>query len=170
MKRLNLIGLFITPLMAGTLINAAELKIGVVDVHSVLEQSPQKVQALSRLGKEFLSRSKSLDKKHKDIITAQNNLAKDSIILSTDTRKERERNIVTDQRELQRLQDEFREDLSIRKDEELQKLNITIVETIANLAQAESYDLVVHQGVILYASEHVNMTAKVLELMRAKPK
>jgi len=168
-KKMKIIGLFLVLTLVGTSVNATELKIGVVNAGKVLEQSPQKTQALSRLEKEFLSRVKSLDKKHKDLRAAQEKLAQDGAILSADERKAKERNILSEQRELKRLQDEYSEDLSIRRNEELRKLEKEIAETIVTLAKEESYDVVVYQGVI-YASERADMTAKVLELLKAKAK
>jgi outer membrane protein len=168
-KNLKIIGLFFALTMLGTSANAAELKIGVVNAGAILEQSPQKTQALSRLEKEFLSRSKSLEKKHKNLRAAQEKLAQDGAILSATERKAKERDILSEQRELKRLQDEYSEDLSIRRNEELRKLEKEIAETIVNLAKKEAYDLVVYQGVI-YASERTDMTAQVLELLKAKAK
>ena len=169
MKKLKIIGLFFALMMVGASVNAAELKIGVVNAGKVLEQSPQKTQALSRLEKEFLSRSKSLEKKLKNLRAAQEKLAQDGAILSADERKAKERDILSEQRELKRLQDEYSEDLSIRRNEELRKLEKEIAETIVNLAKKEAYDLVVYQGVI-YASERTDMTPQVLELLKAKAK
>lgn len=157
-----LLGLSITPAL-----QAAELKIGVVNAALVLEQSPQKAQALSRLEKEFSTRSKSIESKHKMLRDAQERLSKDRAILSADELKSKERELLADQRELKRLQDEYSEDLSIRRNEELRKLEKQIAETIVNLAKEESYDLVVYQGVI-FASDKVDLTDKVLEKLKAK--
>jgi outer membrane protein len=168
-KNLKIIGLLFALMMLGASANAAELKIGVVNAGAVLEQSPQKTQALSRLEKEFLSRSQSLEKKLKALRASQQKLAQDGAILSADERKAKERNILSEQRELKRLQDEYSEDLSIRRNEELRKLEKEIAETIVNLAKKEAYDLVIYQGVI-YASERTDMTPQVLELLKAKAK
>ena len=148
-------------------VSAAELKIGVVNAALVLDQSPQKAKALARLEKEFASRSKSLEKKIKDLRARQERLAKDGAILGADERKKKERNVLSDQRELKRLQDEYSEDLSIRRNEELRKLEKEIAETIVSLAKKEKYDLVVYQGVI-YASERTDMTKEVLKLLKSK--
>jgi outer membrane protein len=157
-----LLGLSLTPAL-----QAAELKVGVVNAALVLEQSPQKAQALSRLEKEFSTRSKSIESKHKMLRDAQERLSKDRAILSSDELKSKERELLADQRELKRLQDEYSEDLSIRRNEELRKLEKQIAETIVNLAKEESYDLVVYQGVI-FASDKVDLTDKVLEKLKAK--
>jgi outer membrane protein len=156
-------------LTLGMSAQAAELKIGVVNAALVLDKSPQKTQALSRLEREFSARSKSIESKHKSLRTAQERLNKDRAILSASELKTKERKILSDQRELKRLQDEYSEDLSIRRNEELRKLEKEIAETIVNLAKKEAFDLVVYQGVI-YASDRVDLTDKVLALLKAKSK
>jgi outer membrane protein len=150
-----------------TAINAAELKVGVVNAALVLDKSPQKTSALQRLEKEFSTRSKSIENKHKALLQAQEKLQKDAAILSADERKQKERELLSEQRELKRLQDEYSEDLSIRRNEELRKLEKQIAETIVQLAESEKYDLVIYQGVI-FASDAVDITDKVLEKLKAK--
>ena len=155
--------------VAVTSVNAAELKIGVVNAGAVLDKSPQKTKALARLEKEFLKRSKSLESKIKKLRAKQEKLVKDGAILGADERKKKERAILSEQRELKRLQGEYSEDLSIRRNEELRKLEKDIAQTIVDVAKKESYDLVIYQGVI-FASDKVDMTPKVLELLKAKVK
>ena len=146
---------------------AAELKVGVVNAAAVMEQSPQKTRALSRLEKEFSSRSKSIEGKLKSLRSKQEKLVKDGAIYSATERKNKERAIVSEQRDIKRLQDEYSEDLSIRRNEELRKLEKEIAQTIVELAKKESYDLILYQGVI-FASDKVEITEKVLKLLKAK--
>lgn len=146
---------------------AAELKIGVVNAAAVMEQSPQKTRALARLEKEFASRSEVIESKVKTLRSKQEKLVKDSAIFSATELKSKERTIVSEQRDIKRLQDEYSEDLSIRRNEELRKLEKEIAQTIVKLAEKESYDLVVYQGVI-FASDRVDITDKVLTLLKAK--
>ncbi len=169
MRKFKIIGAFLAVvlLVPSLTVSAAELKIGVVNAALVLDKSPQKAKALSRLEKEFSARSKSLEKKVKNLRARQDKLAKDGAILSADERKAKERKILSEQRELKRLGDEYSEDLSIRRNEELRKLEKEIAQTIVDLAKKESYDLVLYQGVI-FASDAVNITDKVLEILKAK--
>jgi outer membrane protein len=148
---------------------AVDIKVGVVNAGAVLDKSPQKTAALSRLEKEFSVRSKSLESKHKKLVSAQEKLSKDSAILSADELKKRERDILSEQRELKRLQDEYSEDLSIRRNEELRKLEKEIANTIVDLAKKESYDLILYQGVI-FAGDKVDISEKVLQMLKAKAK
>ncbi|MDO8825719.1 OmpH family outer membrane protein [Methylophaga sp.] len=166
MKNIKIVGLLLASLMVSP-VYAAEMKIGVVNASVVLDQSPQKERALARLEKEFSTRSKSLENKLKEVRAAQDKLNRDAAVLGNDERQAQERKIINDQRELKRLQDEYSEDLSIRRNEELRKLEEEIAETIVELAKKESYDLVLYQGVI-FASERADLTAKVLERLKAK--
>ncbi|AFJ01885.1 periplasmic chaperone for outer membrane proteins Skp [Methylophaga frappieri] len=146
---------------------ANDLKVGVVNASVILDKSPQKERALKRLETEFSARSKSLEAKSRELRSAQEQLQKDAAILSSDERETRERKVLGDQRELKRLQDEYSEDLSIRRNEELRKLEEEIAETIVSVAEKENYDLVLYQGVI-FASEAVDITEKVLQQLQAR--
>jgi outer membrane protein len=166
-KKMKFVWLLVAMGLSLSTVNAAELKIGVVNAAAVLEKSPQKAQALARLEKEFSARSKSLEQKNKDLVAKQEKFMKDRAILGETERQSKERDLVSEQRDLKRLQDEYSEDLSIRRNEELRKLEREIAQTIVDLAKKESYDLVLYQGVI-FASERTDLTAKVLENLKAK--
>ena len=70
------------------------------------------------------------------------------------------------QREVTRLQNEFREDLNLRRNEELGILQSLLLKEVQDYAQAAGYDLVVGDGV-LFASSAVNITENVLRAMEA---
>ncbi|TFH40328.1 MAG: OmpH family outer membrane protein, partial [Lysobacterales bacterium] len=65
-----------------------------------------------------------------------------------------------------RAQDEFREDLNLRRSQELSKLQLKVTEIIQVLAKAEKYDLIVSDGVI-FAGQRVDITDMILERLRA---
>lgn len=168
MKNIKIIGLLFALFIAGTHpLHAAGIKVGVVNASVVLDQSPQKNQALARLEREFSSRSRALEDRQASIMDAQQKLNRDRAILSSDEIQAQERKLIADQRELNRLQDEFSEDLSIRRNEELRKLEEEVAQAIIDLAVRDSYDLVLYQGVI-FANESIDMTDKVLEELQRK--
>lgn len=168
MKNIKIIGLLIALFIVGTHpLYAAGIKVGVVNASLVLDQSPQKNQALARLEREFSSRSRALEERQTSIMDAQQRLNRDRAILSSDEIQAQERKLIADQRELNRLQDEFAEDLSIRRNEELRKLEEEVAQAIIDLAVRDSYDLVLYQGVI-FANESIDMTDKVLEELQRK--
>ena len=87
----------------------------------------------------------------------------------TETEKRNlERDIITKRREAQRAQQEFKEDFSIRRNEELGKMQNRIIEAVKVLAEEGNYDLLLTEGVI-HASKRVDVTEKVQEKLSAMP-
>ena len=70
------------------------------------------------------------------------------------------------QREVTRLQTEFREDFNLRRNEELGSLQRSLLQEVQTYAQSAGFDLIVGDGV-LYASSAVNITELVLQAMEA---
>jgi len=76
-----------------------------------------------------------------------------------------DKEIISRKREAKRLQDEFREDFNLRRNEELTQLQKEIFEAIQSLAKDESFDLLLTDGVV-FASETVDVTSKVEKKLR----
>jgi outer membrane protein len=141
---------------------AAELKIGFVNAAQILDKAPQAELARSRLEKEFAPRDKSLVDAQKSLRSLEEKLARDSAVMGDSERRNLERDIIAQQRELKRAQDEFREDFNIRRNEELGSLQRQVYEAIVSLAKEEQFDLIVNDGAVIYASEQVDITDQVL--------
>jgi len=147
--------------LAATATIAAEIKIGFVNAAEVLEKAPQADAARKRLEKEFSPRDKKLVNAKKTVRKLEEKLSRDGAIMSESERRKLERDILSQQRELKRAQEEFREDLNIRRNEAFDKLRRRVFEVINDIAKAEKYDLVVSDGVV-YATDRVNITGKVV--------
>lgn len=143
-------------------IHAAELKVGVVNAQKVLEQAPQAEAARKRLETEFAPRDKSLVELQKDVRKNEEKLDKDAMIMSETEKQKLDRELTAQRRELKRKQEEFRDDLNARRNEEFGKLQKRIADVILAAAKQGGYDLVLTDGV-LYASDKVDMTDLVLQ-------
>ncbi len=152
------LGLAVSPALA------AEFKVGFVDASKVLEESPQAEDARSRLEKEFAPRDRSLISSQKEIRRLEDKVVRDGAIMSEKEKVGLERDLRAKKRELKREQDEFRDDLNLRRNEELQKLQRKVLDTIHALAKRDKYDLIVSDGVI-FASKRVDVTPKVVEML-----
>jgi outer membrane protein len=86
-------------------------------------------------------------------------------MLSEDQRKAKEKEIIDGRRELKHAQDEFQDDLRIRQSEEVGKLREQLLAAVEKFAKANNYDLILYEGVI-YASDALNVTDKVLALLK----
>ncbi len=147
---------------------AAELKIGVVDVVKLLEESPQAEELRKKLESEFKRRSDELMSKQQQLKKLSDKLARDGSVMSEAEVKRLEQDIRTRRRKLNSTSDEFREDLNLRRNEESQKLRRQLTEVIHQLGKDENIDLILDSAV--YASARVNLTEKVLRRLKKQYK
>jgi len=88
-------------------------------------------------------------------------MARDSATMSESERNKVERETLTQKRELKRTQDEFKEDLNIRRNEEMSKLQRELFDAVVAVAKEQKYDLIVESAV--YASDRIDITDAVLK-------
>jgi len=150
----------------GSAAAADELKVGFVNTAKVLEQAPQAEHARKKLETEFAPRDKALVKAQKKLKKLEDKLSSDSAIMNESKRREIEREILSQKRDVKRSQQEFREDFNIRRNEELGKLQRLVIKAIEKLAKEQKFDMVVGDNSVLYASQRVDITEKVLGVLR----
>ena len=147
----------------------AELKIGVVSVPQLIEESPQAKGAMQALQDEFMPRRREIETQQKELKTREEKLTRDSAVMSESERTKAEKDLRDGQRELQRLQNEYVEDLNVRLNVELGKLQRTLLQEVQTYAKAQGFDLVIGDGV-LFAKEGINITPAVLGNLQARGK
>jgi len=140
----------------------AELKIGFVDVVKLSESAPQIRSAQMKMDAEFGSREKEIIALQREIETMEEALARDGAVMSDTERSKKERAILSKRREGKRAQDEFRDDINIRRNEILRKVNTEIGKAIEAYAKKNNFDLILAQGV-MYNSDKVDITENVLK-------
>ncbi len=146
---------------------SAELKVGYVQVDKILQDAPQTAESGKKLEKEFSPRSQELERMAKQIKDIETVLDKEGLTLSESDRRTKERDAQNIKIEFQRKQRELREDINLRKNEELGSLQDRINKAVQSVSEAEGYDLVVYSGVA-YASKKIDITDKVLKLLGKK--
>ena len=140
----------------------AEIKIGFVDVAKLSESAPQIRSAQMKMDAEFGSREKEIIALQREIEAMEEALARDSAVMSDSQRSKKERAILAKRREGKRVQEEFRDDITIRRNEILRKVNAEIGKAIEEYAKKNKFDLIMAQGV-MYSSDKVDITAKILK-------
>jgi outer membrane protein len=106
----------------------AQVKVGFVNIPKVLEKAPQAESARTRIEKEFAPRDRELLDRQKEVRTLEDRLVKNGAVMSASERQRQEGEIRAMKREIRRLQDEFREDLNLRRSQELSKLQRKVTE------------------------------------------
>ncbi|MFM2121557.1 MAG: hypothetical protein RL722_3025, partial [Pseudomonadota bacterium] len=122
--------------------------------------------AQAKLEADFAKRDKDLNDNGNRIKAAADKLEKDAPTLSESERNRRQRDLVEQDRDLQRKRREFQEDLNQRRQEELSGLIDRINKVIKQIYEAEKYDLIVQEAV--FASKRVDITDKVIKAIDAQ--
>ena len=147
----------------------ASQKVAFVNQAKLLQNAPQAESARNKLQKEFSKRDKSLVSLQKKLKSNTDKLQKDAAILSATELNKLKRKITLLRRDLERDRSAFKEDLTIRQNEELVKLQKSVLEAILKVAERDKYDLVISDGVI-YASKQIDITDKILAVLKKKYK
>jgi len=145
----------------------AETRIGFVDTVKLMESAPQAKAAQSKIEKEFAPREKELVALQRQIKTKEDKLTRDGAVMSESERSKLERDILSKRRDLKRTQEEFRDDLNIRRNEVLAKLQKDMYEAVVTLAKEQKFDLIMSQGVV-YSSDKIDITDSVLKKLTGK--
>jgi len=145
---------------------ASEIKIGFVKPERLVKESAPAVRAMKKLEKEFAPREAELQKLGKQAKDQQAQFEKESLTMSESDRRNKEQDLVRMNRDLQRMQRELREDVNLRKNEELAQVVERANKVIQEIAEKEKYDLILQDAV--YVTPRVDITDKVLKALADK--
>ena len=145
---------------------AQDLKIGFVNRDKVLRDATLAKAATAKLETEFNRRDKELNDLTLRLKAAADKLDKDAPTLTESERTRRQRELVDQDRELQRRRREFQEDLSQRKNEELATVVERTNRVIKQIFETEKYDLILQEAV--FWSPKVDITDKVIKALNAQ--
>jgi outer membrane protein len=148
-------------------LTAAELKIGFVDTSSIMRDAPQADSAREKLQNLFAPREKAIAKNESKLSKLENSFGKNKTFVSRDDKVKKEREIFILQRDIKRAKQEFNEDLNIKRNDELNKLQKLVFKTIVAYAKKNNYDAIFGESV-LFANKRVDVTAEVLKLLRTQ--
>jgi len=158
--------LFFSLALAAVAGQAAELKIGFVNQERILREAPAAKRVQEKLEKEFASRRADLDRLQKQGRDLEATLQKESVTLPEADRVAKERQLSQLTRDFQRMQREFREDVSLRQNEEYASLQERANKVINSIAEKEKFDLIFQEAV--YASAKIDITDKVIKALADK--
>ena len=145
----------------------AELKVGFVQVDKILQQAPQTIESNKKLEKEFSSRTDKLKADVKALKERESSFSKDALTMKDSERGTKEKSLSQLRVDVQRIERELREDINIRRNEELGGLQEQINKAVTSVSKAEGFDLVLYNGVA-YASEKIDITDKILKSLGKK--
>ena len=168
MKRMsNLIAVIIMFSAAAGAAYGADYKIGFVNTERLFREAAPAKRAQQKLEKEFAARDADLQKLSKQVRDLQALLDKDGATMGEAERRNKERDLANQSRDLQRMQREVREDVNLRRNEELTGLQERANKVIQQIANDEKFDLIL-QDPVVFASQRIDITEKVIKALADK--
>ena len=145
----------------------ADYKIGFVNTERLFREAAPAKRAQQKLEKEFSTRDAEQQKLSKQVRDLQASLDRDGPTMGETERRNKERDLANQMRDLQRMQREIREDLNLRRNEELASVQERANKVIQQIAEAEKFDLII-QDPVVYASQRIDITEKVIKALADK--
>jgi outer membrane protein len=144
-------------------VTAQELKIGYVNSERVLREAAPAQAAQRKLEAEFSKRQREMTEAEQRLKAAADRLEKDAPTLAAGDRSRRERELVEQDRDLQRKRREFQEDLNQRRNEELSAVVERANRAIKQIFDSEKYDVILQE--VVFAGPRVDITDKVIKVL-----
>jgi outer membrane protein len=145
---------------------AQEMKIGYVNSDKVLRDALPARAAYTKIEAEFGKRDKDLTEMSARLKAAADKLDKEGPTLAEPERVRRQRELIDQDREIQRKRREYQEDLNQRRNEELASLVDRANKIIKQIADQDKYDLIVQE--VIFASSRIDITDKVIKALNAQ--
>ena len=146
---------------------AAEPKIGVVEFQRLIIESPQGKAAMESMRAEFAPRERTLQAQGQAVKAKEEKLQKDGATMSEEQRARAEKELRDGARDFERARGELQDDETARRNEELSRLQRTIVEEVRNYGKAQGFDLILEQQAVLYNAGASDITPAVLSALQA---
>ena len=146
----------------------ANLKIGIINPKKLFSDSPQAKKAEKALKKEFSSRNDKVNKLRKDLESKANNYKKDQQVLSQKERLKTEKEINRLRQDFQRMASELDIDIKVKRNEILAEFDKDFKEVVNEIAKKEKFDLILPDQIIIYGARNMDITDKVLKVLKKK--
>lgn len=147
----------------------AELKAGYINSAIILQQAPQAVKAVESMQNEFNDREQALRDLAKDAQQQEADLQKDGAIMSADQKRKIENEILEKKRKIRFDAQSLKEDVDLRRKQEIQTLRNSISAVIKKYAEDNDYDMIFTEGVA-FAADKVNITDEILTALKKQSK
>jgi outer membrane protein len=150
-------------LASATAVAQEGLRIGFVNIERLLRDAAPAKASQQKLEREFSGRDKELQDMSAKLKSMGERIDRDAAVLSESDRMRLQREYADLEKDFQRKQREFREDLNQRRNEELAQVVEQANRAIKNIAEKERYDLILQEAITV--SPRIDITDKVLRAL-----
>jgi outer membrane protein len=150
----------------------ATTKVGVIDLDRCMKESNEGKRVTESLKKELDAMQQKYVKAQKDLSDLQKEIEKQSLMLSSEAKENKQNEYDRKNREIGYLSQDLSEDAQTAQQNANQKMLRQLYSVIQSLAKLQAFDLVMEKSnsSIIYTSEAIDITDQVIkELNKVKP-
>jgi outer membrane protein len=143
------------------------VRVAVVNVGVLLENSPQSKAANEKLKTAFVLREEDLNKEQQAIQQAEADMAVriESGSISEDDKLQQQRELRDRKRKNVRALEDFREEVRTTRDLAVDNLQTQIVQAIGKVREQEQIDVVLRETDYIVASDRIDITPRVMQYL-----
>ena len=145
----------------------ASLRIAAVDLARLMEQSPYAEDVGERLRQEFGPVQRELSAMQQELQAMDARLTTQGEFMTDQDRVQLERDMGRMNRQLQLRSAEYQEDVGLRNNEEVLRLQNIVIQAVRDYSEAEGYDLVLADGIV-YHADRIDITEPVMQLLQQR--
>lgn len=152
----------------GTEIYAQTIKIGVIDIQKVFEESSAGKQMRAEINKRGTQMEEDLKAKSSEIETLNKNLERESAVINKEQKEKREREINIKVYDLKALKKKYNEELLQLQQAKLETLKKDLFSIVKEIGEKEGYTMILERIGVLYYQNAIDITDMVVEKYNAK--
>ena len=146
-------------------VDPAELRIGFVNFRRIMAAAPQREEINERLEREFGVERDALLQAQSELRSMERQL---ETLQHGDAYNDYERQVINKRRDVARRDSDYRDNINVRRNEEMAKLQKMIGDEIINLAKEARYDIILNDIGVFYVSERADLSPQVITRLQRK--
>jgi len=148
---------------------AQAIKIGVVDVQQVLNQSQRGQAVKQKLEQERVGRQKELDARQQELVKLQAEYEKQAPVLSEQAKREKKEAVERRFRDSRRVAEDANRDFEKKVREAEMETTREIFAVIQEYGKDQGFSLVLERSSIIFGAPAVDVTADIIKRYDGKP-
>jgi outer membrane protein len=145
---------------------AADVKIGVVDVQTVMQKSADYQQLNTQLQNKFKPRQDKLMATKKSIQTEIQDFSKNQAVLKPEEQAKLKNKIIGEQQNYEAQVESFRNDIGQEKNKSMQQFMEKVQTAVNSVAKQGQYNFVLYRAAVPYMESSTDVTQQVLDAMK----
>lgn len=146
----------------------AQLKVAVVNVQQVLQQSPRVAELSKKLEGQFKTRQSKIGDEQKALQDELDKFKKESPTMSQKDRDSMQKKIASDRSDLVKQVVSYQQDLQKEQNKIMQGIMTDLNGIVSNIAKNQSYALVLDSQAVIYAGDGNDITKDVAKQFNNK--